>query len=456
MDILKDIQESRMSRFQIRAVAVATVIMVVDGIDVAIAAYAAPAISRAWALDPVTLGFLLSAGLVGMAIGSLFLTPFSDRIGRRRLTLVGLLIATVGMLLSVFAADVYQLMAFRVLAGIGIGGLIANNIVFASEYASDKRRGTVFGIYTMGFPIGATLGGLLANPLIPLFGWRSVFVVCGLLTGLILLISWRILPESLDYLLSRRPANALRDVNIIMTKMGRPSLSELPVASKADQSRGRAKELFTGRMAARTILLWLGYGLAIASYYFATSWTPKLMAAETGDDSLGVMMGVIINFGGILGGVLFSVVAIFLKLRRILLISLIVSAATYVVFGLVFQTGSTAVAIGFALGVITSMNMCGFNGAGPTIFPASLRGTGVGWMTGIGRLVSIVSPIFVGFLLSAQWPAEHIYILFAVPLLLSAGAMFVVWKLTDSKSTTADQPPSVVDPIERPGLQSTF
>ena len=194
MDILNEVRTAPMSRLQIRAVAVAIALMLIDGMDVAVAAYAAPALSKAWNLDPVTLGFLLSSGLVGMAAGSLFLTPFSDRIGRRRMMLAALVLVSAGMVLSVFAGDVVQLMAYRVLAGLGIGGMIANLNVFVSEYSSDKRRGSIFGLYTAGFAIGATLGGFIAGPLIPQFGWRSVFVVGAAASVLMLAVAWRFLP----------------------------------------------------------------------------------------------------------------------------------------------------------------------------------------------------------------------------------------------------------------------
>ncbi|BCW73513.1 MFS transporter [Arthrobacter sp. NicSoilB8] len=435
MDILKDLRQAPMSRLQIRAVAVATALMMIDGIDIAVAAYAAPALSRTWNLDPVTLGFLLSSGLVGMAAGSLFLTPFSDRIGRRRLTLLALVLTGAGMLLSALAADVVQLMAFRVLAGLGIGGMIANNNVFVSEYSSDKRRGSIFGIYTAGFPIGATLGGLIASPLIPQFGWRSVFVAGAAASLVMLAVAWRFLPESLDYLLSRRPNHALTRVNAIMAKMGRPLLAELP--SQEQQAKGRIGELFTGRMATRTVLLWAGYGLMIAAYYFATTWTPKLMATASGDDSLGVTMGLVINTGGIAGAVLFAVLAIFLDSRHLLLGGLLASAGIYLTFGLVFHQTSIAILIGMVLGVLTSVNVCGFYATTPSLFPAALRGTGIGWMIGIGRLVSIVSPIFVGYLLAGGWPAEAIFMLFGAPLVVSALAMVAVWKMSGQDSTTS-------------------
>ena len=186
MDVLTQIRQSRMTRFQVMAVVIALTLILIDGFDVAVMAYAAPSLSRAWGLDPVTLGFLLSASLFGMAAGSIFLTPLADKIGRRKLALISLVIISIGMVLSVFAADAMQLMAFRIVTGLGVGGMMANLNVLVSEYSSDKRRGTIIGIYAAGYPIGATVGGLVAAPLIPLYGWHSVFIVGAALTVLML------------------------------------------------------------------------------------------------------------------------------------------------------------------------------------------------------------------------------------------------------------------------------
>ena len=438
MDILNEVRTSPMSRLQIRAVAVAIALMLIDGMDVAVAAYAAPALSTSWSLDPVTLGFLLSSGLVGMAAGSLFLTPFSDKIGRRRMMLVALVLVCAGMILSVFAADVMQLMVFRVLAGLGIGGMIANLNVYVSEYSSDKRRGSIFGLYTAGFAIGATLGGFIAGPLIPQFGWRSVFVVGAAVSVVMLAVTWRFLPESLDYLISKRPQNALSKLNTILLQMSRPTLQELPELAQNQKTQKGIKSLLTGRMAAQTLLLWLGYGLMIAAYYFASTWTPKLIATSSGDDSLGVSMGLVVNFGGIIGCFIFSVLAVFLRSRHLLLGSLAASALIYVIFGMAFNQTSLAMIIGALLGVVTSANVAGFYATTPALFPAALRGTGVGWMVGIGRLVSIISPILVGYLLAGGWRAENIFILFGLPLIVSALAMVAVWSLSTTKTPDPD------------------
>jgi benzoate transport len=420
MDVLTQIRQSRMTRFQVMAIAIALTLILIDGFDVAVMAYAAPSLSRAWGLDPVTLGFLLSASLFGMAAGSIFLTPLADKIGRRKLALISLVIISIGMVLSVFAADPMQLMAYRILTGLGVGGMMANLNVLVSEYSSDKRRGTIIGIYAAGYPIGATVGGLVAAPLIPAFGWHSVFVIGAALTVLMLLISWRFLPESLDYLLTRRPEGALQKINGILARIGRPALGELPALPEAVRQQSAVSEILSRPTRFRTLALWIGYACLVGAYYFANTWTPKIVAAASGNDSLGVTIGVIANAGGILGCFIFSALAIKFRSRPLLVWALGAAAAAYLLFGVVFTQINLAIIVALFLGILTTAGIAGFYAVAPDIYTARARATGIGWMIGLGRLVSIIAPILVGYLISGGWHPENIFFLFAIPLAASA------------------------------------
>lgn len=219
-------------------------------------------------------------------------------------------------------------------------------------------------------------------------------------------------------------------------------LADLPESAE-DRQHGSVRDLLSGRMAGQTILLWTGYGLMIAAYYFASTWTPTLIATSSGDDSLGVTMGLVVNFGGIIGCFIFSILAVFLRSRHLLLGSLLASALIYIVFGLVFNQTSVAVIVGAILGVLTSANVAGFYTTTPGLFPAALRGTGIGWMVGIGRLVSIVSPIVVGYLLAGGWKTENIFMLFGLPLIVSALTMAGVWSLSRKTATPTPTPVQV-------------
>lgn len=420
MDVLTEFRRSPMTRFQMMAVVIALTLILIDGFDVAVMAYAAPSLSRLWGIDPVTLGFLLSASLFGMAAGSIFLTPLADRIGRRRLALVSLVIISIGMILSVVSINAAQLMTFRAITGLGVGGMMANLNVLVSEYSSDKRRGTIIGIYAAGYPIGATIGGLVAAPLIPLYGWQSVFGVGAVLTVVMLLISWRWLPESLDYLLTRRPADALPKVNNILAKMGHPALAALPAVANIDKTQGAVAEIMSRPVRFRTLMLWIGYACLVAAYYFANTWIPKIISTTSGDDSLGVTMGVISNAGGILGCFIFSALAIKFRSRPLLVWSLGAAAVTYLLFGTVFSNVGVAMVVALFLGILTTAGIAGFYAVAPDVYTARARATGIGWMIGLGRLVSIVAPIMVGYLISGGMAPENIFYLFAIPLAASA------------------------------------
>ncbi|NKX52589.1 MFS transporter, partial [Arthrobacter deserti] len=287
-----------------------------------------------------------SASLFGMAAGSIFLTPLADRIGRRTLTVVSMGIISAGMVLSVVSTGPAELMAFRVLTGLGVGGMMANLNVFVSEYASDRRRGPIIGTYAAGYPIGATIGGFVAGPLIPAFGWQAAFLLGAALSVLMFIVSWLFLPESLEFLLVRRPAGALEKTTRILARIGRPALAELPAIPAAEQFRGAVRELLTNPVRVRALLLWIGYACLVAAYYFANTWTPKIMAAASGDGSLGVTAGVIANLGGILGCFIFSALAIKYRANRLLVAALVCAAAAYILFGLVFS--QVAVAVGVA------------------------------------------------------------------------------------------------------------
>lgn len=423
MEILANIRQSQMSWFQRRTVAIALVLILIDGFDVAVMAFAAPALSTAWSINPVALGYLLSAGLFGMAAGSIFLTPVADRIGRRSLALLAMGIISVGMIASVMSTDVAQLIACRVITGIGVGGMTATLNVLVAEYSSNKRRATMMGIYAAGFPIGATLCGLVGAPLIPRFGWQSIFITGAAATVILLALSFRYLPESLDFLLNKRPAKTLEKTNAILVKMGQPTINSLPQLPPQQTRQGMTKEIFTGAGGFRTIMLWTGYGLLTAGYYFANTWTPKIMAAASGDNALGVTIGTVANFGGIIGCIAFGLAAIFVRNRTLLTISLLAAAASFVFFAQVMHLTGPAIAVALLLGLLTTAGIAGFYALSPELYSAQNRVTGTGWMIGSGRLVSIVSPIVVGYLISGGWAATSIFPLFAGVLVLSALAV---------------------------------
>ena len=224
-DLRHVVDQGPMRGFQWVAIAVCVVLNMIDGFDVLVMAFTASSVAADWSLGGAQLGMLLSAGLLGMAAGSLFIAPWADRVGRRPLILLCLVISGSGMLLSALSQTPTQLALLRGLTGLGIGGILASSNVIASEYASKRWRGLAVSLQSTGYALGATFGGLLAVWLLSHWGWRSVFFAGGLMTfaAIVPVLLW--LPESLDFLLSRQPAKALERVNRLAVKLDRPSLA---------------------------------------------------------------------------------------------------------------------------------------------------------------------------------------------------------------------------------------
>jgi benzoate transport len=436
-DIKRALDESAMSRFQWAAVAICVMLIMLDGFDVLVMAFTAASISADWKLSGAQLGFLFSAGLFGMAGGSLFLAPWADRFGRQSIILLCLTLIAGGMLFSAFAENSIQLGALRVLTGIGIGGMLASVGVITAEYSSAKWRSTAMGLQATGYPIGATIGGSIAAVLLALYGWRSVFVFGALATAaMIPVVVWR-LPESVDFLIVKRPANALAKLNALLRKMHRPELTELPVLPSAASTSGKKagvwSDLFAPGVVRSTLLIWSSFFLLMFSFYFALSWTPKLLVSAGLSAQQGITGGVLLNVGGIVGGSMFGILAARLKLRALTASNLLITAALLAAFGYFTSTLTAAFIIAFGIGAFIFASMAGLYAFAPIIYPASVRTTGMGWSIGIGRIGAILAPLIAGVLLDNGWSPPNLYYVFAMPLI---AAVITVLALRQTSAPT--------------------
>ena len=425
-DIRKNLDEGAMTSFQWLAIAICIMLIMLDGFDVLVMAFTASSVAAEWKLGGAQLGVLFSAGLIGMAIGSLLIAPLADRYGRQPVILLCLAIVSLGMLLSAAARNHAELAALRGITGLGIGGMLASVGVITAEYSSSKWRNTAIALQATGYPIGATLGGLMAAWLLGHHGWRSVFVFGGVTTALMVpIVLWR-LPESVDFLVTRRPAGALDKLNSLMALMGRPALQQLPATARgshAAQSGNTVAALFRNGLARPTLMLWIGFFLLMFNVYFSLSWTPKLLVQAGLSAQQGVTGGVLLNLGGIAGGSLFGLLALKAQLRHLAIGSLLLNALFTALFGMASASLGWAFAAAVGMGVFLFACMAGLYGLVPSTYPAEVRATGMGWAIGIGRLGAILAPTMAGLLLDGGWQPASLYYVFALPLIAAALAV---------------------------------
>lgn len=420
------INNTPMSGFQVLAVSVCLTINMLDGYDVLVMSFTAPFVASDWVLSQTVTGWLLSASPIGMAFGSLFLAPLADLYGRRRMTLLSLTAVTAGMLASAMAADYLQLIALRFFTGLGIGAMLASLTVVVSEYSSNRRRTLALIILQAGFPAGAMVWGIVAAPIILGYGWRWAFVFGGVLSGLMIPVAMAALPESLDYLLTSRPPDALEKVNRLLKRMGKTVVKELDKFTHAQPSRAKLNSLFRHGRARNTLLIWVCFFCTFLVFYFFMSWTPKLLIEAGLSERAGLSGGILLNGGAIFGGVVLGLMASRVPLNRLQSGYALIGGLFMIAFGAFAGELYTALTLAFLVGLFGAGCIMGAYAAVPQMYPAEVRTTGTGLAIGVGRWGGVAAPTAAGMLLDAGWTGPELYYVFSIPLFIAALAALLL------------------------------
>lgn len=415
-----------MSWFQVGIVALCICIAGLDGFDVLVVAFTAPEIAREWALNPAALGGLFSAGLAGMGFGALLIAPLGDKWGRRPTVLLCLVILVIGMFAAAYARGLGELAPVRFFTGLGIGAVLANVNIVVAEYASSRRRDLCVALMSVGYPIGATLGGVAAVYLIHAWGWRSVYMFGAVVALVLIPVTLLYLPESLAFLLARRPAGALETVNRVLARMERPALSALPPAPASVGARRQQSVLTILRapFLASTLATSFLYFSVMATCYFLLSWTPKLLTDLGFSINVGISGSLLINIGGTVGCILFGLYANKLGVRRLAVLFMLGLSAMTLIFGLLPPVTLILLVAALALGFFLHTSITVLYVVVPTIFPAAVRATGTGFSMSIGRVGAVMGPLVAGWLMAAGFQRPVYFAVLAVPMLIAIACLF--------------------------------
>lgn len=413
-DPRKILTEGRMGRLQVLAVVLCTVLNALDGFDVLSISFASPGISEEWGIPRAALGFVLSMELIGMAVGSVVLGNVADRIGRKKVLLLALVVMGLGMLAATFATGVVILSIYRLFTGFGIGGMLAATNAVVAEFSNAKYKSMSVSIMAAGYPVGAIVGGSVASWLLATTGdWRSVFYV-GLVASIIMLpIVWFILPESVGYLVQRRPQGALERINDTMVKLGHRTVADLPPMT-ADEPRTSLKQLFSGQLARITILLTLAYFAHIMTFYFILKWVPKIVVDMGFAPSSAAGVLVWANVGGLLGSLVLSFLSVRISTKILAIGAMVLSTGAVIFFGH-GAAGLAGLSMLAALGgFFTNSGVVGLYALIAHNFPSAVRAGGSGFVIGVGRGGAALGPVLAGLFFGAGLGLQGVAIAMAL------------------------------------------
>jgi len=418
-DPKSSIDDGAMRVAQWMAVLVTVGLNALDGFDVLSISFASPGIAREWSIDKATLGWVLSMELLGMAGGSLLLGGVADKLGRRP-TILGCLVAmAAGMFGAAHAHGVSELLPWRLLTGLGIGGTLAAINAAAAELSNRRWRSFAMALMVIGYPLGGVIGGLFVPKLLTAASWPAVFVAGGWATAAFLPIVWWLVPESVAFLDRRRAPGALEQINRILARLGHAPASRLSEALPDAQRRSIADILKPGLLAT-TVLITLAYFSHITSFYFLIKWVPKIVVdmGFAPQAAAGALTSV--SLGGAVGGALFGLIATRTGLKPLTIAALLGGALMVAWFGhgaadLGSLEGTLAVA-----GLFTNAAIAGLYLLFAQVFPTHVRATGTGFAIGVGRGGAALAPVVAGYLFRAGFTLQVVALIMACGSLLAA------------------------------------
>ena len=401
-----------------------------DGIDVVAMSVTAPSVAAAWGLERAALGPLFSAALFGMAIGAAGLAPLSDRLGRRLLLvaamlLVGLSMLAVSWIESMASVTVFSILRF--ISGLGIGVIFGSAPALASEFMPSRYRSLAVSLVVMGYPVGAVLAGPIANALIPDYGWTAVFTVGGVLTLCIAVVTWALLPESPEFLVSRAGNRPDREVvvNSLLARLDRDPVSALET-NVMRPSATPVAQILTAERRIRTLALWVIYFMGFLTMYFMLSWIPTLFVDSGYARAQGIEALTGFNLGAVPGILVLAFLTTRLSLVPLLSLFFVSASAVLAYVGLAEPSGlDSLMVLMFVGGVFLHGGFTCLYALATKTYPSDIRAAGVGWAAGLGRTGAIASPLLAAMLISMGWGMYSLFLVFALPLLAGGLLLWV-------------------------------
>lgn len=423
IDVHPVIDNARFSRFHWMVMALCALLLIFDGYDLFIFGVVLPSIMQEWGLTPLEAGALGSYALFGMMFGALGFGTLADRIGRKKGIAICFVLFSTATILNGFASNPTEFGIFRFIAGLGCGGLMPNAVALMNEYAPKRLRSTLVAVMFSGYSLGGMLAAGVGIYMLPRFGWESMFFAAAVPLLLLPLILWK-LPESVGFLVRQgRHEQARAVLAKVEPGLALDAADQLLMSDAKGQGVG-VFELFRDGRALRTLCLWLAFFCCLLMVYALSSWLPKLMA--NAGYSLGSSLSFLLalNFGGMAGAILGGWLGDRFNLGKVMVAFFVAAAAsisllgfnspTPVLYGLIFIAGATTIGTQILL----------YAGAAQ-FYGLSIRSTGLGWASGIGRNGAIVGPLLGGALMAINLPLQLNFIAFAVPGAIAALAMAV-------------------------------
>lgn len=412
-----------------------------EGYDVGVFGAVLPALAeyKQWSLSPVELGTLGAYALIGMLIGALFIGTLSDVIGRKKMLLLSMMIFTVTQAGAALSPTPGIFGIFRLLGGLGMGGIIPVAAALTIEYSAPRKRSLNYGIMYSGYSLGIVAAALVAMALLPLVGWRWVIAVGSAPILILPVVAW-LLPESLEYLVSK---GRISEAKSLAAKLNVKNYE--PVAPTKSNNTVPWKEaitsLFSKTYLRSTVFFWISLFCGMVLVYGLNTWLPQIMRKAGYDLGSSLTFLLVFSLASAAGGLALGFLADKYGQKPILIIFYLLGAGGILLLMFPNSMFINLCFVAFAgIGSIsTSLVLTGYIA---DYYPANRRSTATGWALSFARIGAISGPIIGGWIAATGVSFEFNFIFFAVIGAVAALAVAMIparIKTVSTEDTTARQ-----------------
>ncbi|MGR0161240.1 MFS transporter [Paenarthrobacter nitroguajacolicus] len=405
-----------------------------EGYDVGVLGAILPALAeyKEWNLSPLALGGLGSYALIGMLIGALFIGTLSDLVGRKKMLFASMVIFTITQAGAAWAPTPELFGIFRLIGGLGMGGVIPVAAALTIEYSAPNKRSYNYGLMYSGYSLGIVAAALAALFVLPLGGWRAVIAI-GAAPVVLIPIIWKFLPESLEFLESKgrkSEAKALAaKLNISNYKPLVPvaPASHIAQSVQADPWWKTITTMFSGKYLRSTVFFWISLFCGLVLVYGLNTWLPSIMKKAGYDLGSSLTFLLVFSLASAIGGLLLGRAADKYGKKLILVVFYILGGLgiMLLVFPNTMVVNLLFVAFAGVGSISTSLVLTGYIA---DYYPAKVRGTATGWALSFARLGAISGPLIGGWIAGSKLPFEANFAIFAGIAVLAAGAVAMIPK----------------------------
>ena len=417
------VEKAKFNKFHRMLLFWGALLMLFDGYDLVVYGAVVPTLMEEWGISAVQAGMYGSYALFGMMFGALIFGTLADKIGRKKIIMICVFIFSLFMLLAALAPTPEIFGLFRFITGLGLGGMMPNVIGLISEYSPEGTRSRMIATIMAGYSVGGVAAALLSMLLISNFGWESVFFF-GALPLLFLPFLAKSLPDSVGSLVAKNDYKGIQKILVKINPAYTPSENERFILNKPKEDSSPVKNLFTEKRGFLTVMIWLTYFMSLLMIYGLNTWLPKFMT-EAGfplGSSLSFLLA--LNVGATVGAILMGWLADRWGVGRALILFFVI--ATISITSLGFATNMVLLYVMVAIaGAATVGTQNLTHSYTSQFYPITMRSTALGWALAVGRIGGILGPTIGGILLASNLTLQFNFMIFAIPGLIAALAVFL-------------------------------